>query len=202
MAFADAPINSQNYRRAIVKDCPEHYTAVLSDPAKISGAWHYGVYVSRDSAYPSYPAASSSSAASQRSLKSLSRPAGFYIRRKWEDCLDLQRVLEGEVLTIDKARRKHGVEKPARLYPSDRAASFESLPCGDTQAFLLGQDAIPKLSRKSSLFKASQAMLGKRQTEFGALIAWLFSAEHALADELRDTKPVREWFAYWRSDKE
>ncbi|KZP00595.1 hypothetical protein CALVIDRAFT_281161 [Calocera viscosa TUFC12733] len=198
MAFADVPINPQGYRRAIVKDCPEYYTAVLSDPTKIGGAWHYGVYVSRDTVYA--VASSSSSAASQRSLKSLSRPAGFHIRRKWEDCLDLQRVLESEVVVLEKARRKH--KEPSRLYPSDRAASFESLPGGDTQTWLLGQDAIPKLSRKSSLFKASQAMISKRQTEFGALVAWLFGADSALAEDLRASRPVRDWFAYWRSDKE
>jgi len=131
------------------------------------------------------------------------------IWRRWEDCLDFQRTLEVEYSAVSKRRRKG---EPARnhhakdmLYPSQRAASFESLPLGpDPSTIPVHVHAhIPRLSKKSSIFRVNESIIQQRGEEFKAMIEALFDEDSpSTLQELRTVINVRDFFGYWRRDKE
>ncbi|KAG8763386.1 hypothetical protein FRC11_004154 [Ceratobasidium sp. 423] len=132
----------------------------------------------------------------------------YEIHRKWEDCLDLQRVLEKEYAALVKVRKSKGGKKGSSVYGNpQRAASFDSLPTGpdpktipnDIHAF------VPRLAAKSSLFRGASgsALVQQRSEEFNEFISALFApGAPALIDETRQTPTVREWFGFWRRDRD
>lgn len=138
------------------------------------------------------------------------RIRAYEIHRKWEDCLDLQRVLEKEYSALSKARKSRlgGGKKGNSVYGHPlRAASFDSLPTGpdpktiptDIHAFL------PRLAAKSSLFRGASgsALVQQRSEEFNEFISALFApGAPALIDEARQAPAVREWFGFWRRDRD
>ena len=133
----------------------------------------------------------------------------YVIWRRWEDCLDFQRTLEVEYSAVSKRRRKG---EPARnhhakdmLYPSQRAASFESLPLGpDPSTIPVDVHAhIPRLSKKSSIFRPNESSTQQRGEEFKAMIEALFDEDApSTLQELRTVTTVRDFFGYWRRDKD
>ena len=133
----------------------------------------------------------------------------YVIWRRWEDCLDFQRTLEVEYSAVSKRRRKG---EPARnhhakdmLYPSQRAASFESLPLGpDPSTIPVDVHAhIPRLSKKSSIFRPNESSIQQRGEEFKAMIEALFDEDApSTLQELRTVTTVRDFFGYWRRDKD
>jgi hypothetical protein len=131
------------------------------------------------------------------------------IFRRWEDCLDLQRTLELEFDAISRRRRKgmpafnHYAKNT--LYPVQRAASFDSLPLGPDPSSIATDlhEYIPRLSKKSTLFKVTQATVTQRGQEFKAMIEALLDEDaHSTIQELRTIPLVRDFFALWRRDKE
>jgi hypothetical protein len=133
----------------------------------------------------------------------------YEIWRRWEDCLDFQRTLEVEYLAVSKRRRKG---EPAlnhhakdMLYPSQRAASFESLPLGPDPSTIPVDvhSHIPKLSKKTTLFRMNESVIQQRGEEFKAMMEALFDEDApSTLQELRTVSTVREFFGYWRRDKE
>ena len=147
--------------------------------------------------------------AKRLSLHSSQEAVEYVIWRRWEDCLDFQRTLEVEYSAVSKRRRKG---EPARnhhakdmLYPSQRAASFESLPLGpDPSTIPVHVHAhIPRLSKKTSIFRVNESIIQQRGEEFKAMIEALFDEDApSTLQELRTVINVRDFFGYWRRDKE
>ena len=133
----------------------------------------------------------------------------YVVWRRWEDCLDFQRTLEVEYSAVSKRRRKG---EPAlnhhakdMLYPSQRAASFESLPLGpDPSTIPVDVHAhIPRLSKKSTIFRMNEAIIQQRGEEVKAMIEALFNEDApSTLQELRTVITVRDFFGYWWRDKE
>ena len=96
-----------------------------------------------------------------------------------------------------------GIKKNGVYVHSDQAASFESLPPGPDASSIAKDihDVIPRLNKKATLFRASQATIEQRGREFEALILALFQDDvPMLVKELRETRLVRDFFGYWRRD--
>lgn len=148
---------------------------------------------------------------SSRSSKSSgSMHTEYDIWRRWEDCLWFQDILEQEYALMARQKRARlaagkGVKKNGMYIHSDQAASFESLPPGP-EANSIAKDIheiVPKLTKKGTFFKASQATIEQRGKEFKAMIEALWGEEvPTLIKELRETRLVRDFFGYWRRDKD
>ena len=142
----------------------------------------------------------------------------YEIWRRWEDCLHFQDTLE--TLYTQMAREKRarllahkGVKKDGVYTHEDplrrhhRAASFESLPPGPDPHMIAKDlhDLLPKLTKKGTLFRASAATVEQRQQEFTALIEALWRSDDevpVLIQELRQMRIVRDFFGFWRRDKD
>ena len=98
--------------------------------------------------------------------------------------------------------RGKGVKKNG-LYLQDRAASFESLPPGphpDSVAQDL-HDHLPRLTKKGTLFRVSQALVSQRNAELRALVEALYQDDlPSLLREIRASHVVTDFFGYWRRD--
>lgn len=148
---------------------------------------------------------------SSRSSKSSgSMNTEYEIWRRWEDCLWFQDILEQEYALMARQKRARlaagkGVKKNGMYIHSDQAASFDSLPPGP-EASSIAKDIheiVPKLTKKGTFFKASQATIEQRGKEFKAMIDVLWGADvPTLIKELRETRLVRDFFGYWRRDKD
>ena len=149
---------------------------------------------------------------SSRSIASASTSSykDYEIRRRWDDCLWFQDKLELEysIQAREKRRRLEqgkGVKKNGVYLDSKQAASFDSLPPGPdpTSVSLDVHDYIPKLSKKGTLFRANQATIDQRQQQFACLVDALFSPQvPALIEELRKSRTVKDFFGWWRRDKD
>lgn len=134
----------------------------------------------------------------------------YEIWRRWDDCLWFQETLELEYSTQAREKRRRleqgkGVKKNGLYINSKQAASFDSLPPGPdpTSVSLDIHDYVPKLSKKAPLFRANQATIDQRQQQFAALIDALFSPQvPTLIEELRVTHIFKDFFAWWRRDKD
>src|SRR6266508_3882877 len=132
----------------------------------------------------------------------------YEIWRKWEDILWFQQALEAEYSRAAREKRVRlaqgkGVKSYNGFYKQDMASSFESLPPGPLPSSV-AQDIheyLPRLTKKGTLFRASQATLEQRQKEFRALVEALFSDDvPRLIRELRATQRVTDFFGLWRRD--
>lgn len=98
-----------------------------------------------------------------------------------------------------------GVKKDGLYKHPGQASSFESLPPGPEVNSVAKHihEIIPKLSRKGTLFRPSQALVDQRAKEFKAMIEGLFEEDvPTLVKELRDARIIRDFFALWRRDKD
>ncbi|KAG9010450.1 hypothetical protein FRB94_010413 [Tulasnella sp. JGI-2019a] len=183
---------SQSYRRAVVKNPPKgDYFLQVFPPTKQGSGWHYGGCVR--------PTDSELSSQPNRS---------YTIWRKWEDCLELQRTVEREFSYLSARRRKQlGHDKADGMYQQggNGAASFESLPCGPEPLSLAlnVHTHLPKLSKKNTLFgRPSASVLSQRASDFEAFIDAMFTLHTPLMDDVLQQRAVRDWFGYWRRDKD
>ncbi|EED84259.1 predicted protein [Postia placenta Mad-698-R] len=149
-----------------------------------------------------------SSKSSKSSKSGSSMHTDYEVWRRWEDCLWFQDLLESEYGLMARTKRQRlaagkGIKKNGVYIHSDQAASFESLPPGP-EANSIAKDIheiVPKLTKKGTIFRASQSTIDQRGREFKAMIDSLWSDElPTLMKELRDTRAVRDFFGYWRRD--
>ncbi|KDN50713.1 hypothetical protein RSAG8_01211, partial [Rhizoctonia solani AG-8 WAC10335] len=193
--------SSQMYRRGILIHCPSEFSVDIVPPMKEGSSWHYGLRIKPLPGLSMSPPGGPPADAKQKRVK------GYEIHRKWEDCLDLQRILEKEYAALAKAGKSKGGKKGSVYGNPLRAASFDSLPTGpdpktipnDVHAF------IPRLAAKSSLFRGASgsALVQQRSEEFNEFISALFGpGTPALIDATRQTPAVREWFGFWRRDRD
>lgn len=133
----------------------------------------------------------------------------YEVWRTWEDCLWFQDVLELEYKRKARQKRQRllagkGVKKDG-FYKQDLASSFESLPPGPDPNSV-AQDVhayVPKLTKKGTLFRASQATIDQRKNELSAFVEGLFKdTAPALLKEIRSDRIVTDFFGYWRRDRD
>lgn len=142
------------------------------------------------------------------SARSSASHLGYEIWRKWEDCLAFQESLEIEYSRMAREKRNRlaagkGIKKNGVYFHGDQAASFESLPPGP-DPHSVAQDIhnhVPKLTKKGTIFRASQATVNQRHSEFQAMINALFDEDvPTLIKELKTTHTFTDFFGFWRRD--
>ena len=180
--------------------------ALTKTAAQVGSGWAYGLRVLSTLEEDVADRRSVSS----RSASSSSPYKDYEIWRRWDDCLWFQETLELEysIQAREKRRRLEqgkGVKKNGVYLDSKQAASFDSLPPGPdpTSVSLDIHNYIPKLTKKATLFRANQATIDQRQQQFASLIEALLAPEvPALVEELRATATVKDFFGWWRRDKD
>ena len=119
-----------------------------------------------------------------------------------------QHILEEEYERAAREKKKRlaqgkGVKGFNGLYKKDLASSWESLPSGPDHRSV-AQDIhkhLPRLTRRGTIFRASQETIDRRQAELVTFIQALFSDDMpALIKEIRGSRIVSEFFGLWRSD--
>ncbi|GJJ08361.1 hypothetical protein Clacol_002575 [Clathrus columnatus] len=198
------PPTHLNYKRGVLKPAPREFTIEILSPVKHGGNYSYGVRVCPVSRLVSDTRSVSSRA---------SNHTEYEIWRRWEDCLDFQTTLETEyeqlsrrkVRVLKRGGKKHDGES---IYSqSNGAASFDSLPEGpDPREVVLNvHELIPLLNKKGTLFRPSRATIEQRGAEFAAMMHGLFNPDPdapVLLRELRNSQTVRDFFGFWRRDKD
>jgi hypothetical protein len=147
---------------------------------------------------------------STSSDSSKSQSGEYTVLRRWDDCLWFQHILEAEYTSQAREKRRRlaqgkGVLKGGVYMRSDLASSFDSLPFGPDPSTITTDihNIIPKLTKKNTLFRVSQALVEQRYKEFAALVETLFQDDlPILAKELRDSDLVRNFFGYWSFDRD
>ncbi|KAF9223376.1 hypothetical protein BS17DRAFT_767253 [Gyrodon lividus] len=199
------PISPDAWKRAVYRCAPRNFHVKVLSPQKQGSSHSYGLRVcpiKDDNA--SIISRSTSSGGSTGSVNE------YDIWRKWEDCLWFQETLEVEYSRLAREKRTRlaagkGVKKQGVYIHSDQAASFESLPPGP-DPHSVARDIhkyVPKLTKKATLFRASQATIDQRFGEFRDMIHALFEDDvPTLIKEIRATRTFTDFFGFWRRDQD
>jgi hypothetical protein len=134
----------------------------------------------------------------------------YVVWRRWDDCLWFQELLELEYSVQSREKRRRlvqgkGVKKNGVYINTTLASSFDSLPPGPDPTSIAKDihDLVPKLTKMGTLFRASNATVAQRQLQFAAMIHSLFLDDlPTLIKELRESRNIRDFFGYWRRDKD
>ncbi|KAI0303663.1 hypothetical protein B0F90DRAFT_1309664 [Multifurca ochricompacta] len=188
------PLAHDYYKRAVYRGAPRRFEVDSLPPTKFGKAYYFGLKI--------IPILGDTV-----SIKSACTNSEYEIWRRWEDCLWFQDILELRYGIISREKRQRlaagkGVKKNG-LYIHDHAASFESLPPGPDPKSVAKNihEYLPKLTKRGTLFRPSQATVDQRQKEFIALIKAFFQKDvPSLVLELRDDRNIRDFFGYWRRD--
>ena len=178
----------------------------MKNLVQTGSGWAYGLHIlsTADEEVPDRKSVSSRSTTSRKSYND------YEIWRRWDDCLWFQETLEIEysIQAREKRRRLQqgkGVKKNGVYLNTKHAASFESLPPGPdpTSVALDVHDYIPKLTKKTTLFRANQATIDQRQQQFADFInAFFVPGLPVLMGELRESPAFRDFFGWWRRDRD
>ncbi|KAF7327974.1 hypothetical protein MKEN_00377700 [Mycena kentingensis (nom. inval.)] len=134
----------------------------------------------------------------------------YEILRRWEDCLIFQETLDREYGRLALSKRQRliqgkGVRKNGIYLQADRASSWESLPPGpepDSVAQSI-HDLVPRLTKRGTMFRASQATVDQRQAEITAFINALWQDDvPTLLEDFRRERTVTDFFGFWRRDQD
>jgi len=145
----------------------------------------------------------------KQSMSSRRSYTEYDIWRRWEDCLLFQSSLEIEYRQRARDKRQRlargkGVKRNG-FYLQDQASSWESLPPGPDPNSVAREvtDCLPSLTKKATVFRATQATIDQRAAELKAFVEALFKDDvPALIDDLRRERIVLDFFGYWRRDYE
>jgi hypothetical protein len=132
----------------------------------------------------------------------------YDIWRKWEDCLWFQDALEAEYSRAAREKRNRlaagkGVKKNGIYIHSDQAASWESLPFGPNPNDIARDihEYIPKLTKKGTLFRASQETVDHRYEDFRMMMQALLQDDlPTLVKEIKATRTFSDFFGVWERD--
>ncbi|KAJ3849393.1 hypothetical protein EV368DRAFT_47402 [Lentinula lateritia] len=197
----DGPLAVDNYKRAVYRPPPARFLVDMLPPTKQGTQYSFGMRIT-----PILRGDRSSVSSSESKLSTKSN-VGYEAWRRWEDCLWFQDTLELEYSRLARMKRQRllagkGVKKDG-FYLQDRASSWESLPPGPEPNSVARDihDIIPKLTKKGTLFRASQATIEQRHFELTAFVEALFAEDvPTLLAELRADRMVTDFFGYWRRD--
>ncbi|KIK55155.1 hypothetical protein GYMLUDRAFT_884031 [Collybiopsis luxurians FD-317 M1] len=197
----DGPLAVDNYKRAVYRPPPSRFVVDMLPPTKQGSQYSFGMKIT--------PILSGdrSSISSGDSRSSRGSNVEYEIWRRWEDCLWFQDSLEQEYSRLARMKRQRllagkGVKRDG-FYLQDRASSWESLPPGPEANSVARDihDIVPKMTKKGTLFRASQATIDQRHAELTAFVEALFADDvPTLIAELRADRIVTDFFGYWRRD--
>ncbi|KAF7374750.1 hypothetical protein MSAN_00360500 [Mycena sanguinolenta] len=194
----DGPTSPDNWKRAVYRQPPSRFTVEMLPPVKIGGNYNFQMRIC--------PIAFGDRA----SVSSRASNTEYDILRRWEDCLIFQDTLEREYARLAASKRQRllagkGVRKNGVYLHSDKASSWESLPPGpepDSVAQNI-HDLIPRLTKKGTMFRASQATTDQRQAELTAFITALWTEDvPTLLEDFRRDRVVTDFFGFWRRDQD
>ncbi|KAI0255045.1 hypothetical protein BJV78DRAFT_1151873 [Lactifluus subvellereus] len=188
------PQSDDYYKRAMYHAPPRRFEVDCLPPTKFGKAYCFGLRI--------YPILGDNI-----STKSGGTNSVYDIWRRWDDCLWFQDMLEFRYGFISREKRQRllagkGVKKNG-MYIHDRASSFESLPPGPDPKSVAKDihQYLPKLTKRGTFFRATQATVDQRGREFSALIKAFFKGDvPSLLRELREDEVIRNFFGYWRRD--
>ncbi|KAJ4477353.1 hypothetical protein J3R30DRAFT_3484932 [Lentinula aciculospora] len=197
----DGPLAVDNYKRAVYRPPPARFIVDMLAPTKQGSQYSFGMRITPILRGDRSSTSSGDSKASNRSN------VQYDVWRRWEDCLWFQDTLELEYSRLARMKRQRllagkGVKRDG-FYLQDRASSWESLPPGPEPNSVAQDihDIIPKLTKKGTLFRASQVTIEQRHSELTAFIEALFAESvPTLLAELRADRMVTDFFGYWRRD--
>ncbi|KIM40537.1 hypothetical protein M413DRAFT_445979 [Hebeloma cylindrosporum] len=193
---SDTGLPSDQYKRAVLRRPPSRFTVEFLPTSKSNGSYNHGMHIA--------PLIGGDGV----SVSSRGSTIEYEIWRRWEDCLFLQEALEQEYSRAAREKKVRlqqgkGVKAFNGMYKQDMASSWESLPPGPDPKSVV-QDVhghLPRLTKRGTLFRASQATIEQRQREIQNLIETLFSDDMpALIQEIRASTVVTDFFALWRRD--
>ncbi|KAF9068967.1 hypothetical protein BDP27DRAFT_1326208 [Rhodocollybia butyracea] len=200
----DGPRAVDSYKSAVYRPPPTKFIVDILTPEKQGSQHSYGMKIT-----PMLRGDRSSISSGDSKSSNKSTNVEYEIWRRWEDCLWFQDTLELEYSRLARMKRQRllagkGVKRDG-FYLQDRASSWESLPPGP-EANSVAKDIheiIPKLTKKGTLFRASQATIEQRQREIVAFVEALFADDvPSLVAELRADRKFTDFFGYWRRDHE
>ena len=128
----------------------------------------------------------------------------YEIRRRWEDSLDLQRILVEEYERLAELKIQRLADESRSLQPSTRAASFDSLPSSSNRVTVQTDfhHHVPKLSKKSNLFRNSSTHIDNRAEQLASFLTTVFESSDELLLEARSCRQVCDWFGWWKGDND
>ncbi|KAF7316683.1 hypothetical protein HMN09_00401200 [Mycena chlorophos] len=194
----DGPTAADNWKRAVYRPAPSRFTVEMLPPVKLGGNYNFHMRICPITR------------GDRSSVSSRGSNTEYEILRRWEDCLIFQDSLEREYRRLATSKRKRlvagkGVRKNGVYLHSDRASSWESLPPGpepDSVAQNI-HDLIPRLTKKGTVFRASQATIDQRQAELTAMMAALWQDNvPTLLEDFRRERIVSDFFGFWRRDQD
>ncbi|KAJ7227374.1 hypothetical protein GGX14DRAFT_629663 [Mycena pura] len=194
----DGPTSPESWKRAVYRAAPSLFTVEMLPPVKLGGKYNFRMRIC-----PIFRS-------DRSSVSSRSSNTEYEVLRRWEDCLIFQDTLEREYGRLAMAKRQRllagkGVRKNGVYLHSDMASSWESLPAGpepDSVAKSV-HDLIPRLSKKATVFRASQATIDQRQAELTAFIVALWKEDvPTLLEDFRKERMVTDFFGFWRRDQD
>ncbi|KAF7325746.1 hypothetical protein MKEN_00425000 [Mycena kentingensis (nom. inval.)] len=194
----DGPTAPDNWKRAVYRPAPSRFAVEVLPPVKLGGNYNFRMRICP------------LSRSDRSSVSSRGSNTEYEILRRWEDCLIFQETLEREYGRLAMSKRQRliqgkGVRKNGIYLQSDRASSWESLPPGpepDSVAKSI-HDLIPRLTKRGTMFRASQATVDQRQAEITAFIAALWQDDvPTLLDDFRRDRTVTDFFGFWRRDQD
>ncbi|KAJ3506326.1 hypothetical protein NLJ89_g6931 [Agrocybe chaxingu] len=197
VGHTETTLPSDQYKRAVLKPPPSRFSVEFLSSTKANGVYNHGMRISPITAFDD-----------RMSVSTRGTHIEYDIWRRWEDCLFLQETLESEYSRAAREKKTRlaqgkGVKAFNGLYKQDFASSWESLPPGPDPNSV-AQDIhnhLPRLTKKGTLFRASQATVDQRQREFRHLVETLFSDDMpALIQEIRASTIVTDFFGLWRRD--
>ncbi|KAF8150697.1 hypothetical protein B0H34DRAFT_729893 [Crassisporium funariophilum] len=193
----DTGLPSDQYKRAVLRHPPSRFSVdFLTSLSKSSGSYNHGMRIS--------PVGGDKLSVSSRGSSQLE----YDIWRRWEDCLWFQETLELEYKRAAREKKTRlaqgkGVKSYNGMYKQDMASSWESLPPGPDPNSVAQDihDHLPRLTKKGTVFRASQSTIEMRQREFRNLVETLFADDMpALIQEIRASNVVTDFFGLWRRD--
>ncbi|KAJ7773467.1 hypothetical protein B0H16DRAFT_1512449 [Mycena metata] len=194
----EGPSSPDSWKRAVYRPAPSHFTVEMLPPVKLGGNYNFKLRIC--------PVARGD----RSSVSSRGSNIEYEVLRRWEDCLIFQDGLEREYSRLAVSKRQRllagkGVRKNGIYLHGDRASSWESLPPGpepDSVAQSI-HDLVPRLTKKGTMFRASQATIDQRQAELTAFIAALFQENvPTLLQDFRRERIVTDFFGFWRRDQD
>ncbi|KAG7451333.1 uncharacterized protein BT62DRAFT_961109 [Guyanagaster necrorhizus] len=189
------PSPTDNYKRAVYRQPPTRFSVEMLTPTKQGGSYSFGMRICPITR------------GDRSSISSDGSNSEYDIWRRWEDWLWFQDIVEEQYRLQARAKRQRllagkGVKKDG-FYKQDMASSWESLPPGP-DPHSVAQDVhelIPKLTKKGTLFRASQATIDQRFAEIQAFAKALFRDDvPILLLDLRSERIVTDFFGLWRRD--
>ncbi|KAJ6623965.1 hypothetical protein B0H10DRAFT_2008006 [Mycena sp. CBHHK59/15] len=193
----DGPVSPDNWKRAVYRPPPSKFVVEMLPPIKLGGNFNFQMRICPINR------------GDRSSVSSRGSHTEYEILRRWEDCLWFQDTLELEYSRLALAKRQRlvagkGVKKNG-MYLQDRASSWESLPPGpEPESVAQNIHAlIPRLTKKGTMFRASQATIDQRQAELTAFIEALFQMDvPTLLQDLRRDRLTTDFFGIWRRDQD